>query len=771
VSHAPLQSLAQLATGGNLNEEDGTNDRIFVYSGTYTSGIDLESGQKLLGQPEGLLDGATQLVAAGGTAPAISASTLNAHVVALSTGNELQDLALGSTSGSGASLSGGSIGTATVGNTSINNTAGRAIEITTGGTLNAGFDSVSSSNSSGVGVGLTGLSGTIGLGTGTIQNASGTDFHVSGGAANVTYNGAINDTDGRLVNIDGTTGGSRTFNGAVADITDNDNGSTGVRINSAAGPNSFAGGLKLSTGTADALEINSSTGTTTVPNSTVNTLKSTAGYALRAASSPVNLTFQRIDSSGSGTKSGINLSSVSGGGLTVTGAGSAGTGGTISNKQEAGNDADFFSVDGDDADGGNGIHLTNVTAPVSFSRMQLNDFGGFAVRAHGHSGGFSMIDSTISGTNGNADAVNESSVAFTQLSGAADLTRTNVSGGHEDNIAVYNTSGTVNRFKVSGPATIGANSTTFGNGSVDMFITGGIFNATVENMAMTSTGSFHVGYNLSGTSAGDLVMTGNTLTNSHTNIAAGGGGSTIVAQGSADITYNIANNVIKGAKGAALGVSKADGGFGYNATASGSITGNTIGQAGVVNSSSTQGSGIRVGMSTLGTHTTSIRNNSVYGYANHGIQLEVGGVGTGVTGLGVHDGDLNATVKGNVINTPSLPAGGLAQNGIHVNSGSNGTPDANDAYDLCLDIGGASATDKNNITGSGALGGTEIRVRQRFAADILMPGYLGALADTTAVRNYLEPRQTMTAGSSTANHQGISATNGFGNAGAGCPQP
>jgi hypothetical protein len=765
VSHAPLQSLAQLATGGNLNEEDGTGDRVFVYSGTYTSGLDLESGQHLLGEPHGLNIGGTQFVAAGGTRPALSAAAPNANVVALGLNNELQDLALGSTSGTGASLTGGSVGTFTARDTTIDNVTGKAMEITAGGTVDAIFPSVSSAGSSTSGVSLTGLSGTLTMSAGAISNAAGTDFHVSGGNAAITYGGTITDATGRLVNVDGTSGGSRTFNGAVSDTTDNDNGSTGVRINSAGGTNSFAGGLRLSTGSADALEIQNSPGGTTVPSNTVNTLKSTSGYALKVLGSTIGsgLTFQRIDSTGGTTNAGINLDTVSGGGVTVTGNGTAATGGTISSKQGA---------DGDD--GGVGISLNAVSAPVSFSRMQLNDFSNYAIKGTGVSGGFSLVDSTVNGTNGNNDTLDESSIALAQLSGAGDITRTNVSGGHEDNIQVVNTSGTLNRLRVSGPATLGPVATATGNDAINIAASGGIFNATVENMTLTSARGEQIAHSISGNTASDLVVSGNTVTNNHPNVALGRGGVSVVAGGSADVTYSITNNSIKGAKGTALAVSKTFGGLPGDATMFGLITGNTIGQAGVVNSGSIEGSGIAASLLGKGVHTSAIRSNSIYGYSNHGIALLAQGAGTSTTGLPIHDGDGNFTLTGNLVSTPNAPAGGLAQNGVHLNSGSNGAGggDVNDAYDICLDLGSSSvAANKNSVVGSGALGGTEIRLRQRFAADILMPGYTGTATDTVAVQNYVLARNTTSASSAIAGYQGPGG--GFFNTAGGgpCPQP
>jgi hypothetical protein len=277
-------------------------------------------------------------------------------------------------------------------------------------------------------------------------------------------------------------------------------------------------------------------------------------------------------------------------------------------------------------------------------------------------------------------------------------------------------------------------------------------------------------FNAIGTAQADLIFTNNALVNQHTNISGGGGGVTVAVGGSGDMSYNISNNDIQGSKGTALLVSKAFGGAPGNGTMVGKIESNVIGVSGVANSGSSEGSGINVIVLAQGTHTTLIKNNQIYRYSNFGILLDAGGTSQSVTGL-THNGVLNATIEGNTIAQPNAPGGGFAQNGIHLNSGTNSTG-GNDAYNVCLSIGSTSdAAKRNTLTGSGALGGTDYRLRQRFSTTVRMPGYTGVANGVTdaPLTTYLTPRTTgaFTLTSSSTATGGFFDTAG----GAACPLP
>ncbi|MDQ4068750.1 MAG: hypothetical protein M3203_04650, partial [Actinomycetota bacterium] len=209
----------------------------------------------------------------------------------------------------------------------------------------------------------------------------------------------------------------------------------------------------------------------------------------------------------------------------------------------------------------------------------------------------------------------------------------------------------------------------------------------------------------------------------------------------------------------ALLVSKAFGAPPANGTASGRIERNTIGVSGVANSGSSEGSGIEVIQLARGSHTTLIKDNQIYRYSNFGILVTVGGSSEGTTGL-THDGTMAATIQGNTIAEPNAPAGGFAQNGIHLNSGTN----AGDGYQVCMNIGDPTdVAKKNTLTGSGALGGTDYRLRQRFDTVVRLPGYTGA-ANGSGLPAYLNPR---TNGAATVSW--VADSNGFLNTPGGAP--
>ncbi len=185
-------------------------------------------------------------------------------------------------------------------------------------------------------------------------------FSVASSSGTVVVAGADNSlttTTGRTVEVHHLTGGSVTFNGAIT------GGGTGVYLhdNSAGSTVSFTGGLTLNTTTNNAFSVASSSGTVEV-SGTNNNLTTTSGTAFSVASSPGTvvvtgannnlttttgtalsvqnsnigaggLTFRTINVNGAPV--GIDLLNTGQGGLTVSGTGAAGSGGTI---QNTGND-------------------------------------------------------------------------------------------------------------------------------------------------------------------------------------------------------------------------------------------------------------------------------------------------------------------------------------------------------------------------------------------------------------------------------------------------
>lgn len=457
---------------------------------------------------------------------------------------------------------------------------------------------------------------------------------------------------------------------------------------------------------------------TLVITGSANTIDSTTGTALEVTNTTIGaggLTFRSISSNG-GTATGIILDTTGiQGGLTVTGAGTPGSGGTIAIKSGA----DGVTTTG------TGISLNN-TRNVSLAWMQLNDFQNFAIRGSNVTG-FSLTSSVISGTN---DGIDEGSIAFDNLLGLATITNSNIGGGLEDNFRVINTTGTLNRITFTN-VTIGANSTGMGdNGILVEAQATAVVRVTVDEGTFTSTRGDHIQINALGTSNVDFVLTDSVFSNNHPNVASGGGGIrfTMGAAGSSAAgTFTITGNTFRDSNGTTIGITEGLG----NGSLSGTISGNTIGMAGVGSSGSAAESGISLIMSELGSLNVTVTNNTIREYANHGIIVQTGGT------VSAGNGSLTATIQANTIHGPVTNATAPSSNGIHVNAETmpGGT------YQVCLVLGGSGAL-ANSIVGSGAdnggLSGSDFRLQQRQNTTIRLPGYTGANNSEAAVVAFVQ---------------------------------
>ena len=685
-------------------------------------------------------------------------------------------LSLTTTSGATPAFQVSNAGTVTVtgaGTADVSATGGPAVDVT--GTPGAAlaFDSVTSTNSAGDGVNLAGLgSGTFTADdTSAITGAAGTGFDLDGGSGAVTFAGTITDDVGQLVRVQNTTGGTKTFSGAITDGGDGDGSGIAVTSNTGATVR-FDGGLTLATG-ANAAFAATGGGTIAVTDpagAASNTVQTTTGVAVDVVSTTIHadgLTFERISSNGAPV--GIRLSATgSSGGLTVTGAGGTCTngnvagcsGGTIAN----GTGADSSAA----TPTGTGIVLDGTKDP-SFTRMWLHDFSNYAVRGTDVSG-LSLGTSVVNGANGdNANApFADSSLRFDNLTGSASVTDSYISGGKENGFSVVNSSGSLDRLTVTG--------TTFGGGAsarpandalhLETSSSASQLKATVTGSTFSNAAGDLLGYVHGGTGAGDLVLTGNAFSNTNTAIATGGGGVTLTQSGVAggNTTMNISNNTFRDAVGPGVLIVKSVG----PATQSGTFANNTIGVSGVDNSGSAEGSALKLQLVDQGSSTWSVTGNQIYGYNNFGLEVLAGG-GAPVA----HSGTINTTVTGNTIAEPGNTAGTItvAKQGIHYNIGTV----SGDTFTTCADIGGAGAL-ANTIDASGADStpstvNVDVRLRQRQSTTIRLPGYGGGATDTAAVETFIDNRNS--AGTTT-----LAAASGSGGgflnsspAGSACPQP
>jgi hypothetical protein len=745
---SPFNTLAGAEAASTAGET------VFVRTGAapYDGGFVLKTGQSLTGQgvPSSVtasLNGETVVLLAAGSAPTITRAS--GATIQLATNNVVQGVNV--TSAAGAGIAGSGFGTLTVGSISVSATGGPALDLSSGDVVGA-FDGLSSSGSTGSGIRLVGVGGNFSAAAGSITGSAGPGVEVAGGAGIFSYGGDIAATGPLAVSVTGRTGGALTFGGTIAST------GNGISVqNNSGGTIAFTGSSKsLSTGANAGVTLANNTGTTVsfgggglVIGTTTgtgfeatgggtisvtgagNTVSSAGGVAVRVQNTTIGvagLTFQSVSANG-GTN-GIVLENTGAlNGMQVTGSGAAGSGGTIQ-----GTTGDAVSLDD--------------TRNVELTSMIIQNNAGSGIRGANVTG-FSLNGSTVTG-NGDDAAADEAGVRFDNLLGSASIANTTVSGSIEDNVRVVNSSGVLDRLTFNG-VTIGPNGTTEGDDGVAIQAQGtAVVNVTVQNSSFTGARADLLEVLLLGTASSDLVLSGNAFSNNHPAIVGGGGGITIASGSGAipTLTYSITGNSFRDAAGTALVVRKGSG----TGSFSGTIANNTIGVAGVPNSGSLQGSGIDAATVGGGVHTVAISGNQIRQYNNSGILLTAGNAAAG------GQGTLNATVTGNTVAQPGT-LGTLAMNGVHLNSGTN----AGDQHQVCLALSG------NSLAGSGALGGTDVRLRQRMLTTVRLPGYAGANNDNAAVQTFV---QANNGGTPTVLAQNTVSTGGGGFVGgAACPQP
>lgn len=696
-STTPSGSPSAMSTAATAS-----TDFIYVFSNAsvLNGAFALGNGVSLIGEGVALVVNATTLRNAGST-PVIANS--GGDCVTLGSGNTLSGFNVGNTSGK--ALVGASVGTLSASSVAIN-TTGAGVDLT--GTASPAVNVVLTSLTSSGGtnsVKLTTLGGTVNLGSGALNGASGNAFDVNGGTATVSYSGTITGS-ARAVNIVNKTGGTVTLSGQVSS---SGAGATGVNLASNTGATiNFTGGLSLSTAGNDAFTATGGgTVSATQNNSTIiNTVATTTGQALKVTSTTIGasgLTFRSISSNGGGNN-GITLDTTgANAGLTVTGVGATpGSGGTIQNKTGA---------DGSTSSG-IGIYL-NSTSGVSLNRMQLNGFQNFGIRGTNVTG-FSLTNSTINGVNGTTEAggSEEGAIRFDGLftSGSfptAQITGSTVQGGYSVNVRVQNTTGTLNRLLIDN-CTLGPvdPSATHGGSSVLYdAASGATFNWTISNSSFTASRSHMLIATQHGGSRMDAIVSTNNFVNAAAaaNILSGAAG--ILLQGgdlgAADLSFNITGNNIStpsGAKGAGITIFKATNST--SGTFDGTIASNNIGVVGqTLSGASNSAPAIWIQDHGAGTFNTLIQNNIIVEYGEEAIDLQ----GTG-TPANLRTSILNASVFGNIV-TPNATN---AFCGLNIEQGAV----AGDAGTMNIVVGNANgaSSQRNNFQNGDPSNFTDIQI-------------------------------------------------------------
>jgi hypothetical protein len=503
-SEHPFASLAPLSTGGSADSLDGANDTIFVYNGTYTGGIVLESGQQLIGQSQGLtVNGTTLETASAGNA------TINGTVT-LTSGNTIDGITFGNTSGFSLQDSGATVGTATVAHSSINNANGGAVSIANGGTLAMNFSSISASGTSTSAIALANTTGTFTGSGGTLNNgaAAAADVAITGDHVNddlnFTYNGAINDSTGTTVAISGQSGGTKDFNGAIT------GGGIALTTNNAGATVNFDGALSLSTGASAAFAA-SGGGTLNVTNGG-NSITTTTGTALNLNGITVGTGVAFNSVTTNGAANGILIDTVG------QSAGSTGidiNGGSIVNASSRGVDINATSADISIASGisttaaGRSVEVTGTTGSKTIAFSGAIDDNGLGINLATNTG------TTMNFTGGLQIDTASGSTGFSATGGGT----VNVTGSNH--IASTGAGGTA--LNVAN-TTIGASGLTFHDISANGATNGIVLNNTGATAGLTVTGSGNAtqGGDSSGgviqNTSGDAISLTSTLNPSFTNM-------------------------------------------------------------------------------------------------------------------------------------------------------------------------------------------------------------------------------------------------------------
>jgi hypothetical protein len=753
------RDISPFTTLKGAEAASASDETIFLLRGTggtagYDEGIVLKPGQALTGQGvpadvTAALNGGTVVLLQAGSAPLVTRHTAGT-TVQVASNNVIQGF--NASSSAGAVIAGNGFGTLVAAAMAVSANGGASLDLANG-TAAAVFTALYSAGSPAEGLRLVGAGGSVAAPAGLITGAAGAAVMISGGG-DVAYGGNIVNTAGRSVLVQNRTGGEVTLSGDVQD------GGTGIRVaGNSGGTIAFTGGSKvLNTGASPAVSLEDNAGaiiqfaggglslttstatafsaegggtlTVTGANNVVGTTAATAISIANTTIGAAGVTFRSV--SATGGPNGIALASTGSlNGLQVTGTGAPGSGGSITNV-----------VGGDGATSGIAVYLAGVRN-VELRSMALSNASNFAVRGDGVEG-FVLENVVVGGSNGDNALLGEGSISFTGLTGAARIAGSTVSGGFTDNLRVRNTSGTLDRLRIT-ESTFGLNSIASSNDGVRLEASGGaVLNVSVEGSTFVGARADVFDLLLQGGAVSDLVFAHNSVANAHPAQVNGAASMVILGTGSGTaLTYAITDNTFRDPAGSAIVVRK-----GSSASFAGSITDNTIGVSGVANSGSRQGSGIDARAEGGGTHTVRVAGNSIRQYNNFGILLQVGAGGTGA---------MNASVTGNTIAQPGTTS--FVMNGIQLNAGTN----TGDAHQVCLALAG------NSMMGSGANGGTDFRLRQRMVTTVRLPGYVGLNNDNAAVSAFVQANNPVVPSGNVANT--VSTGGGGYVGGAACAQP
>jgi VCBS repeat-containing protein len=327
-------------TLGKADTVDATGDGIFLYSGTYSQGIALNSSEKLVGQGTTGTDFDTVFGLTGGNAPpagtkprpslALTRPTV-ANTITLESNVSVRGLDIASTANTGMADPAAAITGVAVSELGVTTTSGTAVLLSDiAGTLT--FDHLTTS-SNGAGASLT-----DGAGTGT---NSGATFSFSSVSISSGGNAGFTATGGGTVNVTGSSNTLSTAAGTPLNVANTTIGASGMTFSSITTSGSTGNGVVLNTTGSGNFTVTGTTGLTMAAGSSVP-LSITTRTGGTVSFGTINVVSRRA--------TGIFLDSVVG---TATFGAT-----TIANPQAA---------------GGYGIRVEDSSAAVTFASATISD--------------------------------------------------------------------------------------------------------------------------------------------------------------------------------------------------------------------------------------------------------------------------------------------------------------------------------------------------------------------------------------------------------------
>ncbi|HEY0026571.1 MAG TPA: Ig-like domain-containing protein, partial [Allosphingosinicella sp.] len=503
----PFTSFAGLNGAGGLGDVDGANNTIFVHNGTYTSGIQLETGQTLYGDGQAFEVNGLQI----GDSTDNSLISMGGTGILLATNNTIKGIDVTGTAGTAIGIADNN---GTVGNLVIEDVAiggqGQIIDIDQGGTLNVTLNSAASAGSTGANGGVIDLS------------FVGGSFTVSGATSISGIHGQTGIDLTSNVSLTSTFTGATTVNtGAQQAINLGANQTSATRFN---------GNLDVDTTTAAGLTTVG--GNTIVINGGTNSINTTTGQILNMSGTGLGtggVTFNVLGSSGIvANATAISLNNVSGvgafngGAVTISGTSGATSDGINITGSSV---TSTFGVTSMGSTGAEGVELSGANGAVTFSSLTMNGQAGSGLLISNatnsvtvSAGNLGTTTSAIGdqvqitgGTGAVTIAANVSKAGVTNnvveinnhTGGAISFSGTiNASGGADNGILITGStagnitfSGTSKTFNTSANDAVkingtGAANVLFSNGNLDIDTGAGTgINATNASATLSITGS------------------------------------------------------------------------------------------------------------------------------------------------------------------------------------------------------------------------------------------------------------------------------------------